>query len=179
MSDLKQRLRGLELAHAPDIWPDASSRIVTPSEELEPERRHRGYRIATAAVALAVFVGAAVFSVARPSDQSPRPSAPHLRPHLPGMSVYTDPLGWTAFYPSDWSLTTQHQTSDGLGAGVTIQNLAYLRTSTVPDGVALTVTHPLDAAPDAFWRIIRRSPWPSATSRWTQVHRSTPQAWCS
>jgi hypothetical protein len=94
-----------------------------------------------------VFVGAVAFAwqAFRPAATSIGSSSPTPRP---GMSVYTDPLGWTAFYPSDWSVTTLQQTSDGLGAGVRIQNLAFMQTSPIQDGVVLTVTHPLGATPD-------------------------------
>lgn len=147
MSDLKQQLHRLDLAEAPDIWPDASSRVVMPSEELEQGRSHRGSRIATAAVALAVFVVAAVFAwqVFRPAATTVGSSSPTPPP---GMAVYTDPLGWTAFYPSGWSVTTLQKTSDGLGAGVIISNHGLGEKRPVDDFVVLTITHPLEATPD-------------------------------
>jgi hypothetical protein len=140
----ERRLRDLHVDTPPDMWRRVQEgpRNV-PSIGLAPRRQ----RVAAAAVALAVFAAAAAFAW-----QAFRPAATPLGASSPtpppGMSVYTDPLGWSAFYPSGWSVTTPQHTSDGLGAGVTIQNSAYMKTSTVPDGVALTITHPLDATPD-------------------------------
>jgi hypothetical protein len=139
----EQKLRDLHVDPPPDMW-----RRVQEGPRNEPPigaPPHR-QRVVAGAVALAVFVGAAVFAwqafqSAATTVGTSSPTPP------PGMSVYTDPLGWTAFYPSDWSVTTLQQ-SDGLGTGVRIQNLAYLETGAFQHGVVLTVTHPLDAVPD-------------------------------
>lgn len=139
----EQRLRDLQVDTPPDMWRRVQEGPRNePSNGLPPGRQ----RAAAAAVALAVFVGAAVFAwqAFRPATTTIGSSSPTPPP---GMSVYTDPLGWTAFYPSDWSVTTLQQTSDGLGAGVRIQNLAYMETGPIQDGVVLTVTHALDATP--------------------------------
>jgi len=74
MTDLKRRLRKLDLAQPPDVWPDASSRIVARSEDLDQERSPRGSRIATAVVAIAVFAAAGIF--ARNVFQTKEPPSP-------------------------------------------------------------------------------------------------------
>jgi len=140
----EQRLRDLHVETPSDMW----WRIQEgPRNEPPIGRPPPRQRVAAAAVAVAVFVGAAVFAwqAFRPDATTVGASSPTPPP---GMSVYTDPLGWTAFYPSDWSVTTVKQTFHGLDAGVRIQNLAFIETSLIRRGVVLTVTHPLDAAPD-------------------------------
>src|SRR5437867_9731338 len=140
----EERVRALQVDTPPDMW-----RRVKEGPRNEPPigLPPRRQRTTAAAVALAVFLAAVVFAWQglRPTATPGGSSSPNPPP---GMAVYTDSLGWTAFYPSDWSVIPLPHTSDGLGAGVVIENPGADLQGIVDNAVVLTVTHPLGATPD-------------------------------
>jgi hypothetical protein len=120
-----------------------------PRGEPPPERTPRRERVAAAVVALAVFIGASLFAWnALGPTRAPAGSTSSKPTPPPGMSVYADPSGWTAFYPSHWTSTLIPLTSDGLGKGVSITNVPTSDQPTALNAVILTITHSVDAVPD-------------------------------
>lgn len=137
MHDLKNLLDPLSAHQMPDVWEEIQRRTVVPMPE--PRRS----RIPTFAVSLAIalLVALIVITLTPLSNTQPTPIAS-------GGSHYSDPSGWTADYPSAWTVTPIPETSDGLGAGATISNVDSPR----PDAtttVALTVAHGVNVQPDS------------------------------
>jgi hypothetical protein len=142
----ERQLRDLHVEAPPNMW-----RRVQEGPKGEPPMGlpPRRQRVVAAVVALVVFIGAGVFAwnALRPTGV-PAGSPTSTETPPPGMSVYTDPSGWIAFYPSDWTVTPIPRTSDGLGAGVLISNVAQSEQATASNAVVLTVTHSVDAVAD-------------------------------
>ncbi|MDH4113113.1 MAG: LpqB family beta-propeller domain-containing protein [Actinomycetota bacterium] len=82
MSDLKQRLHKLDLAEAPDVWVDASTRIVQRSPELDDQDLvHPLSRIVTVVVSLAIsLVAIGLLVVAFAPNPHPGPNNPASPP---------------------------------------------------------------------------------------------------
>jgi hypothetical protein len=82
MRDAKEHLGPLDLLDAPDMWEEALSRHPSPQPGIVDPDRRGPERVLAAVVALAVFVGAAVFIVrafdtpTKPVDASPSTPAP-------------------------------------------------------------------------------------------------------
>ena len=130
MRDVKDRLRGLDAAQAPDLWTDAQQR--TPREQLElptPDRRGAS-RIGAGVVAIAVFIAASLFvwQAFRPGDGDV--SAPG--------SAYTDPsFGWSVTPPPSLTLRSfgdPNLDERGGASGVAVANFS---TDAVPSGDGL------------------------------------------
>ena len=139
---MRDELKGLDDLEMGDLWQQARSR--TPRTDDDPDPRASKSRTGTfvlsaAVLALMVFIVAALLPL---GDEHPASVSV-------AKSMYTDPSGWTANYPSDWTVSPIDQTSDNLGTGVTISNVAQPGPLDAPTAVFLTVTHALNAVPDA------------------------------
>jgi hypothetical protein len=88
MNETKQLLQRLDGADAPDLWQDASSRIVEPSPELE-DRRRRGSRLATITIALAISVVAIAALVLLFERRTEGGGEPRSAGGIPGRILFT------------------------------------------------------------------------------------------
>jgi hypothetical protein len=141
----EQQLRDLHVQAPLEMWRRVQEGPRREPPVGPPPRRER---VVAAVVALAVFaaVGAFAWRAFNPrstalGSATPTPSS--------GQRVYTDPLGWTATYPSDWRVFITERTSDGLGTGVTFVNRGQpLQQGPIQDYVMLSISHALNATAD-------------------------------